>query len=611
MKKRRILLTLAVTLWLAGMVGIGGLKVQAAQPEKTVEETALESEGTSFFQCSVTDQNGNLVFGYPAPQDGIVYLFLPHTVEISDLQVQCAGEIRGVSRGEWDPAAGVLRSAFQKSGDTVTVQLADGEVRIRALQSDLPSIQLELNQTTLQTVQSDKNIKYPGNSVYLTNVDKSADVTAENCVELKGRGNSSWQKYEKKGYQIKFSEKTSVLGMPAAKKWILLANASDDSMVRNMTAMELSRGLDMAYTTRFQYADLWIDGDYQGTYLVGEKVEIGENRISLTDAGGVVMEEDAAFYMEEDHYFYDALLDTHFTVKESVSENEEEIASAMTSFQQAVDALMLYLYQTPSDQVTTEALSAMIDVDSFAKYYLITEYALNREANNSSFYWYRDGEGDVLHLGPVWDFDTCMGNEDLGADQYFAHFYNPLMNRLLAAPAFYDRVCALKTQYRSVFAGLAGTAERFGRQIDSSAYMNYIRWNTLGGVNPKGYSDFSATYRDSISGLKSWLNARYKAFAVQRPRLDVRLSEDGTKLIVSAGRKTNRPLTLAVWSSENGQDDLQWYPVTRVSDGEPVFEIDLAPYESLGVYLIHLYEGNGEEAHIIDASLYDRLPPAL
>ena len=621
MRKHRfaIRLLLGAALWAGVTAGAGKMEVQAAQPTGIVqgppapEETeTVAPEGTdalqgSTFACYVTDPNGNRVLGYRAPQDGITYLFLPRSVDISTLELTCEGSVQGVSKGKWDPRTGIWSGAFRKSGDTAVAHLTAGDAQVTVLQSELPSVQLQLHGTTLETVQLDKNIKYPGNSLYLTNTDGTTDVIAEDSLECKGRGNSSWKEYDKKGYQIKFAEKTSVLGMKAAKKWILLANASDDSLMRNMIALDLSKELEMAYTTDYRYVDLWIDGGYQGTYLIGEKAEIGGSRLDLEDGLGVLMELDNAFYAEEDFWFYESLLDAHYTVKESVEEEDEnQIRYAMASFQNALEQFALYLYQTPSGQVTLEALSSLIDVDSFAKYYLITEYALNREANNSSFYWYKDGESDVLHLGPVWDFDTCMGNEDLDVNQYYEHLYNPVMNRLLASPAFYGRVKEIRNRYDAAFRKLAGRVDSYQKQIGTSAYMNYIRWNTLGGTNPKGYSDFADTYGESVSNLKNWLSGRYRTFRPQQPEVWATMNETGTALIVHTAVSKGTNLQAAVWSIENGQDDLQWISGPVMENGEAVFYVDLSAYQSLGLYQIHLYEADGENYRLLDTTVYFR-----
>ncbi|MBE6541958.1 MAG: hypothetical protein E7672_05880, partial [Ruminococcaceae bacterium] len=59
-------------------------------------------------------------------------------------------------------------------------------------------------------------------------------------VQIKGRGNSTWG-WPKKPYKLKFETKTSVLGMEEAKKWILLSNYADYSLIRNYVAMEASK----------------------------------------------------------------------------------------------------------------------------------------------------------------------------------------------------------------------------------------------------------------------------------------------------------------------------------------------------------------------------------
>lgn len=609
---RRFLSTALLMLALWAFAGFA--QVQAAQTgglpapgEASFQEDAASSpeDTESFFDCYVTDVYGVRIHAYLSPQDGIYYLFVPHSVGISTMELCCEGEIHGASKGSWDPAEGVLRGAFQKSGDQAALELDGQSVQVKVLQSDLPSLELQLKDTTLAQVQKDKNIKYKGNSLYLTSAEGPLLLEEKESVEFKGRGNSSWTQYDKKGYQIKFGEKIPLLGMEAAKKWVLLANASDDSMIRNRIAMDLAEGLEMPYTSQFRYVDLWIDGDYQGTYLAGEKVEIGSGRIPLKDEKGVVMEQDYAFYEEEDYWIYDELLDTHMSLKESVEEEDpEKIREAIASFQEALDEFLTYLYRTPQDQVTLDELSARIDVDSFAKYYLAVEYTLNREANHTSYYWYRDGEGDVLHLGPVWDFDTCMGNEDLGAGEYYAHLYNYMMNRLLACPAFSGRVEEIRRLYDGAFRNMPEGVKAYEKEIASSAYMNYIRWNTLGGVNPKGFGDFAATYEDSVEKLEDWLKERYREFKVQKPQIAVAVSGDQTQMTVCCGLQSDN-LVAAVWSGRE-PEDIQWYPAERTENGASVFTVDFGRYEPDGMY--HIYVNGPENEGLEERTTYYRFP---
>lgn len=575
---------------------------EAQADEKVPEATPVPVPATPF-DTMVVDGNGIVVKGYTAPQDGVHYLFMPASVSIKDMQVSLQGSVTGVSKGTYDPGTKILAGAFAKAGDTVTVHLSDRDITLKVMQSNLPSLQIELRDTTLASVWADKDKKYQGNSLYLTDP-QGRNISMPNSVEFKGRGNSSWREYAKKPYQIKLAENTSVLSMEPSKKWVLLANAGDDSLMRNAVAYDLAQKMNMPYTPEFQYVDLWIDGVYQGNYLICDKVEIGKNRVNLKNEFGVLMEWDDSFYYEEENWFADPYFNTHFTVKDSVSSDKATISSAMTQFQQALTQFADYLYNTPAEAVSLETLATMIDVDSFAKYYLMTEYTLNREANYTSFYWYRDGAADVLHIGPVWDYDTCMGNEDVGPNQYFAGTYNALMNRLLACPAFYKRVQSVKSQFQGAFSGTTSAVSKYSSLISKSAEMNYIRWNTLGSTNPKGFSNYASTFSQAVSNLKSWLSGRNGQFTPQKTLLLASLNDDRTALVVT--QKTSGTVCLAMWSAKDGQDDLRVLQPTSVTKGVATFEIPVSELKDGGLYYFFLHKGGNEEGAVLGSTVFSK-----
>ena len=110
-------------------------------------------------------------------------------------------------------------------------------------------------------------------------------------MKIKGRGNSTWWQggiWGKKPYQIKFNEKTDVLNMSKDKKWVLLAEISDISLSRNKIARELSNISRFDYVPQAKYIELYINDEYVGIYLVGQKVEESLNRLNIGDNGYLV-----------------------------------------------------------------------------------------------------------------------------------------------------------------------------------------------------------------------------------------------------------------------------------------------------------------------------------
>ena len=397
------------------------------------------------FSCHTFDAEGRILKGHWSESDGTWYLFVTSVQDVAEVELHYTGAVTETTAGRLTEH--MVTGGFQNSGDELVLTQADGTTqKVVVLQSSIPSVYVNLERTTLAAIHADKNTKHPGNSVYIMDPAGTYDLSVMGTVEIKGRGNSSWREYEKKGYQLKFDYKTSVLGMAEAEKWVLLANASDDSLMRNQIASRLAKKLDMAFAASFGYVDLWMDGEYLGTYLLGEKVEPGSSRLNLKNLSGALFEHDVEFYQEEEYRFVSKTLNRPFVLKEIVDERWTRIRPALTNFEASVDALMQYLYRTPSEKVTLADLSQMIDVDSFVKYYLINEYTLNRESFATSFFWYQDGPEDVLHLGPVWDFDTSMGNDGEPNTAYYGD--NHVMFRyLMASPAFYERTIQLLEVY--------------------------------------------------------------------------------------------------------------------------------------------------------------------
>lgn len=99
---------------------------------------------------------------------------------------------------------------------------------------------------------------------------------------IKGRGNASWE-YDKRPYNIKLDESADLLGMGKAKGWCLLANYLDTSLMRNKIIYDLAEETGIPFTMDARSLDLYINGEYKGTYLLTEKVEVDKNRLNITD----------------------------------------------------------------------------------------------------------------------------------------------------------------------------------------------------------------------------------------------------------------------------------------------------------------------------------------
>ena len=276
----------------------------------------------------------------------------------------------------------------------------------------IPRINIELNGVSLEEINGEsKDIKYGGNELKI--YDEGRIVGYED-VEVKGRGNGTWVQ-EKKPYQIKFKDRVDLFGMGSARKWYLLANATDVTNLRTVAAFYLEDMLDMRYRFEGGFVELYIDDGYEGLYYLTHAVEIDKNVVDLKDSMGILVELDNVYGGWEKNYRTgegDLL-----TIKDLVVDNNSELA--MADFLRAYNEL-----EDAVNRKDYEDLQTVADIKSFAEYYLLSEFTVNPDAYWTSFYMYKDGLDDKIHAGPGWDFDLTFGNRSWG-NWMGEKFYSP------------------------------------------------------------------------------------------------------------------------------------------------------------------------------------------
>ena len=258
------------------------------------------------------------------------------------------------------------------------------------------------------------------NGVGITSRDKwvkegNIRIVDENGVEnlnvsssFRGRGNSTWH-YPKKPYAIKLDSKAEVLGMPKHKRWVLLANWMDRTLLRNAVAYEMAREC-MSYAPRGCFVELYLNGKHLGNYYLCEHIKIDENRVNIDEieedtpeedlTGGYILEYDT-YSASEINYFHTKHKQYPVTIKEP---DEDVILSwdhpAFKYIQDYVNNVEDVFVSGGYDQIKD-----LIDIESYIDWYLVHEVAANSEPNApKSCYMYKARNGK-LYAGPVWDFD--------------------------------------------------------------------------------------------------------------------------------------------------------------------------------------------------------------
>lgn len=252
----------------------------------------------------------------------------------------------------------------------------------------------------------------------IVNKDGSVDNTP--IKKIKGRGNTTWQK-EKKPFNVTYDEAVSIDGMEKTKKLSLLANYQDASLSRNRLLQDLADAVNIPYSSDSRFADLYMNGEYLGSYQITQKVDTGKNNLvkviedetHLNEDG--TLKENFPFLVEidagagsEDYHTYSSKAKCNLTVKgPELDEDDPYYDEVLRIVQTKFDEMYMAVVND------TENLTDLVDIDSLAKEVLINELGKNWDVGISSFYltYQADEDGNYKFFGsPCWDYDNSLGN---------------------------------------------------------------------------------------------------------------------------------------------------------------------------------------------------------
>ena len=218
------------------------------------------------------------------------YWFFPSNADLSALKIWF-NEGSTVSIDGTALTSGMTTDAFadiNEGGTTKSVTLTvDGQsYSVTAMKSgDVGTVYIDTQSGSLKTITNDdKHNAWESGSIMV--VKPNGDVDYMGIMDkMSGRGNGTWSTDNVKNpYNIKLNRSASLLGMSSAKKWCLLANAGDSSLVKNQLTYDFADYIGIKYQPHCKPVDLYVNQQYLGSYQLAEKVEIKSNRIDISDA---------------------------------------------------------------------------------------------------------------------------------------------------------------------------------------------------------------------------------------------------------------------------------------------------------------------------------------
>lgn len=329
-------------------------------------------------------------------------------------------------------------------------------------------------------------------------------------VQIKGRGNTSWNgnmaANPKNPYRLKFPSKKKVLGMTSAKNWVLIANAQKGSMLCNMIGSRAAEMMGCAAANHFIPVELYINGDYRGSYNITEKVGFAKNSIVVDDETVATLIELDSYY-DEVYKFKTTNYNIPVNIKEPDLSDPESTSLEFSDIQKSFNRFVNEL-KSHGD------ISKYADIKSIARYFFLNELVLNFEIMHpKSTYCYNENvkdEASKYIFGPVWDFDWAFGYES--ARNYFT------------TDSSVDFWTGKSFSGKSFIYDLRYSGEKFNRQyyrVWHDFYTNHLEElkeyiDDYYDVVMKSYqhdqqirnSGGTSLYTEQVRKAKSWLNAR-------------------------------------------------------------------------------------------------------
>lgn len=367
----------------------------------------------------------------------------------------------------------------------------------------------------------------------VTIISDNGTTVLRDTATVRERGNAS-RSFPKKPYRIKFANKHKVLGSKAnAKKWTLINNYGDKTLMRNQLAFELSRRFGLPYTPICAYVDVVLNGDYKGCYQLCDQIEVRKNRVDIEEmtpqdnsgealTGGYLIEADAYADQEPVQGMFWSDYGTGVTIK---SPDEDEITPEQKEYIRAHYSKMEKNWRT------------YLDLNTFLRHFLVGEMSGNTDTY-WSMYLYKHRANDTLYVGPVWDFDLAFENDDrtYPISNKTDYIYRTCGSTTGYLKTLVDNIvvkdAAGKQQLASIWADIrrAGfTEESFiayineqASLLDQSQKLNFMRWpilNTQVHQNPRTYGSYEA----EVENVRHYINYRI-------PWMDTKLGFDRSTL---------------------------------------------------------------------------------
>lgn len=386
-------------------------------------------------------------------------------------------------------------------------------------------------------------------------------------VEIRGRGNSTWR-LPKKPYKLKFNVKQKLLGKgyAKAKKWVLMANAADKTMMRNALTSSIGEFAGLKFNPAYKFVDLVLNGNYLGTYQLTDQVDVRPHRVDITEqdypvtlnsdiTGGYLLEVDG--FMDGNWFNtnrYRVPIRIHYPDDEEIAGSQNQyIRNYMADFEERL--------QSADFADPEKGYRSLVDSASLANWYICTEVSANIDGFYS-LYFYKEKQRRELFWGPLWDYDIAYNNDwRIWNEQGLNTTSRSLMSdiaygaaRMWMVRMWEDPWFAILIQRRyselldsGLVSHMHGVVDSLAVLLGESQQLNYQKW----GIDTRVYHEtvlfssfdaYVADLKDFIDEHCEWLK---EGFGLREPAKPTPVFEPQSVYYRVVNAKTNKALEVS------------------------------------------------------------------
>jgi hypothetical protein len=363
-------------------------------------------------------------------------------------------------------------------------------------------------------------------------------------ISIETRGSVA-ELFPKKSYRFEthdaqdMDDNVSLLGMPSENDWILYAPFLDISMIRNVLAYTISNDIGR-YASRTQFCELVLNNEYQGVYVLMEKIKRDNERVDIARmdendiagdslTGGYIIKLDKPSGENVGWWYSDMGIQYQYDYPKAdriLDQQKEYIKDYMNNFEAAVD----------NENFADPRIGypAYINTDSFVDHFILNEFFRNIDAYRISAFLYkhRDSQGGKLNAGPIWDFNLSSGlaffSGDAGETEGWVVDYNKTHpGDSWLVPFWWEKI-AHESNFQSLAAqrwaklrqGVLNINELLTRidhlymMLKEARYRNWLYWSDeiatwLRSFDPSSFEEDSLLIQEYFPQRLAWLDEQF------------------------------------------------------------------------------------------------------